>query len=255
MYDKCWIYFKYGSISVGLILFSYISTSIIAPNCGNHIQMDESSYYRIILVDDHEVFRLGLKTLIKEDQELKIVGEAKNGKELSALLNLVSCDLVILDLLMPEVDGFTILDELSDKHPGIKRLVLSMNTSDSAVRKALSKGIDGFINKEDVAIKILDAIHQIRNNKKFFSDDIQEYILSNFDSLMENKTRLTDITEREREVAGLIASGMINKEVADALNISNHTVQFHRSNFMRKLNLKNMADLVKFAIKHDLCPK
>ncbi|MBU2510422.1 response regulator transcription factor [bacterium] len=217
--------------------------------------MNERNYYRIILVDDHEVFRLGLKTLIKRDPELKIVGEAKNGKDLFALLNLVSCDLVILDLLMPEMDGFAILEELSRNHSQVKRLVLSMNTSDSSVQKALRKGIDGFINKEEVAKKILTAIQEVRNNKKFFSNDIQEYILSNFDSLMQNKTLLTKITAREEEVAGLIASGMSNKEVASTLNISNHTVQFHRSNLMRKLNLKNTADLVKFAIRHDLFPK
>ncbi len=216
--------------------------------------MGNSEYYRIVLADDHEIFRIGLKSQITDDPTLKIVGEAKNGKELLDLLAVIACDLVILDLWMPEMDGFAVLAELSAKFPHIKRVILSMDFTLDSVRKALSKGIDGFITKEDVAAKINMAINHIREGKKYFSNEIQDFILSNYETISSNQDQLELITKREKEIAGLIASGMINKEISSLLNISVYTVQFHRSNLMRKLELKNAADLIKFAMAHNLCP-
>jgi DNA-binding NarL/FixJ family response regulator len=214
--------------------------------------MQPKAVYSIILVDDHEVFRLGLKTLISGDSSLKVVGEAENGNKLLNLLEMVACDLIILDLWMPEMNGLLLLDKLNEQYPNVKRLILSMDISHETLRKVLAKGIDGYIHKEAIADSVVTAIHQIRNSKKFFADEIKDFILGNYDSLLDNQNELKNLTAREKEVTGMIASGLINKEVASILNISNYTVQFHRSNAMRKLGLKNTAELVQFAVKHDL---
>ncbi len=208
--------------------------------------------YRIVLADDHAIFRLGLRAVIENDPSYKVVGEAANGVELLDLLNRTECDLVILDLSMPGRDGFSILDEMSEKFPAIKRVVLSMHVDKTSIKRALAKRIDGFVNKEDITGSIISAVASIRQDKKYFSRDIQDLILSNYDDLLSIQESIDVLTKREKEVAGLIASGQTNKEVASLLFISIHTVQFHRSNIMSKLNLKNTADLVKFVMDHNL---
>lgn len=215
--------------------------------------MNESNLYKIILADDHEVLRIGLRTLITSNPDYIIVGEVNSGEKILSLLNVVACDLIILDLWMPDINGFEVLSELAEKHPHVKRLILSMDNSPETVRKALSRGVDGFITKEDLATNIKSAIETIRGNKKFFSAEVQQFIIENYDSMQEEQNRLQGITEREKEVTGLIATGLTNKEIGSLLSISAYTVQFHRSNVMRKLNLKSMADLIKFAMENDLC--
>ena len=210
------------------------------------------SLYRIILADDHEIFRLGLKTIINTNPSLEVAGEAGSGVELIELLKSTRCDLVILDLSMPQMDGFEILDLMSQHYAEVKRVVLSMHADQRSVKKAMSKQIDGFINKEDFANVILAAVQTIQQGKKFFSRDIQEMILSHYDELFGLQKSLEDLTKREKEIAHMIATGLTNKAIASQLNISIHTVQFHRSNIMSKLELKNTADLVKFVLNNDL---
>ena len=210
------------------------------------------SLYRIILADDHEIFRLGLKTIINTNPSLEVAGEAGSGVELIELLKSTRCDLVILDLSMPQMDGFEILDLMSQHYAEVKRVVLSMHADQRSVKKAMSKQIDGFINKDDIANVILAAVQTIQQGKKFFSRDIQEMILSHYDELFGLQKSLEDLTKREKEIAHMIATGLTNKAIASQLNISIHTVQFHRSNIMSKLELKNTADLVKFVLNNDL---
>ncbi len=214
--------------------------------------MNAMGKYRIILVDDHEIFRLGLKTLIEADPELEIVGEASSGEDLMELLAGTSVDLVILDLSMPQMDGFVILDRMSSHFPTVKRLVLSMHVDKNSIKQAMVKQIDGFINKEDMADSVLDAITSVRQEKKFFSGDILDLILSNYDEMFRLQKSMNILTPRELEIARLIASGLTNKQISASLNISVHTVQFHRSNLMAKLELKNTADLVGFVLKADV---
>ncbi len=208
--------------------------------------------FRIVLADDHAIFRLGLKTVIESDKSLRVVGEAASGVELMEILKSTQCDLAILDLSMPQMDGFAILDEMSKHYSGIKRVVLSMHVSKKSVKKAMSKQIDGFINKEDIVGIVLTAVRTIRSGKKFFSQDIQEMILSDYDEMLSVQKSLEDLTKRETQIAKLIASGLTNQGIASRLSISIHTVQFHRSNIMYKLELKNTADLVKFVLENDL---
>lgn len=212
----------------------------------------EQTVYRIVLVDDHEIFRLGLKTVISSDPSLQVTGEASSGKELLKLLKRMEADLAIIDLHLPGMDGYSVLDSLTEHFPHIKRLVISMHVDRHSVKEAMVKRIDGFINKEDAADSVLEAIHAIQDQKKFFSQDILDLILSNYDEMFVLQRTMNMLTPRELEVARLIASGYTNKDAATKLNISVHTIQFHRSNVMSKLALKNTADLVGYMLKADL---
>lgn len=214
--------------------------------------MTHSKTYKIILADDHEIFRLGLRAVLETDPQLEIVAEASNGVELLELLKSVECDLVILDLSMPEMDGFTILELMASGYASTKRLVLSMHADKKSLESAIVRGIDGYLNKEDAADTIKNAVHRIRNGKKHFSADIQEFILSKYDQIFNRQTDVNILTRREKEIANMIAAGQINKQIAALLNISIHTVQFHRSNIMKKLQLKNTADLVKHVLENSI---
>jgi len=212
----------------------------------------DNPVYRIVLVDDHEIFRLGLKTVIESDASLQVTGEAGNGYDLLSLLQQAEADLAIIDLHLPQMDGYTLLDNLSQHYPRLKRLVVSMHVNRQSVKDAMVKRIDGFINKEDAADSVLESIHAIRQGKKFFSGDILDLILSNYDEMFVLQRTMKALTRRELEVARLVAAGHTSKGIATQLNISVHTVQFHRSNVMSKLGLKNIADLVGFMLKGDI---
>ena len=205
--------------------------------------------YRIILVDDHEVFRLGLQTVIRQNSDFIIVGEAANADALFSLLKTITCDLISLDLSMPEKNGFVVLETINKQFPSIKCLILSMYTDESTIKKALSYDIAGYLHKEDIASNILTAISEIQRGKKYFSDIIQDYILSNYRNISKSDTNKKQLTKRETEVAELVVSGLTNQKIAEKLHISIHTVQFHRSNILKKLNLKNTVDLVKLMIE------
>lgn len=208
--------------------------------------------YSIVLADDHDLFRMGLKAVLKNESSFSITGEASNGTELLEILETTPCDLVILDLSMPVMDGVTILDNMSERFPEVKRLVLSMHVDKQTIRKVLKKGVDGYINKEGAAMSIIDAVRTVKSGKKYFSSDINELILSNYDEIFSIQPTIDDLTKREKEIARFIVSGLTNKEIASSVNISINTVQFHRSNIMKKLHLKNTADLVKYALEHEL---
>ena len=208
--------------------------------------------YRIIIVDDHEVFRLGLRTVINQNTDAVIVGEAENGKALIDLLESVECDLILLDLSMPEQNGFFVLETIKIKYPAIKCLILSMYTDENRIKKALSYDIAGYVHKEDIAINISKAISEIQSGKNYFSDNIQKFILSNYHKISESRNIMNQLTKREGEVAELVVAGLTTLEIAEKLHISNHTVQFHRSNILKKLDLKNTVDLVKLMIEEKL---
>jgi two-component system, NarL family, response regulator NreC len=208
--------------------------------------------YRIIIVDDHEVFRLGLRTVINQNTDAVIVGEAENGKALIDLLESVECDLILLDLSMPEQNGFFVLETIKIKYPAIKCLILSMYTDENRIKKALSYDIAGYVHKEDIAINISKAISEIQSGKNYFSDNIQKFILSNYHKISDSRNIMNQLTKREGEVAELVVAGLTTLEIAEKLHISNHTVQFHRSNILKKLDLKNTVDLVKLMIEENL---
>ncbi|MBL0263265.1 MAG: response regulator transcription factor [Leptospiraceae bacterium] len=211
-----------------------------------------TSVYRIFIADDHDVLRFGLKALLTKDSDVTIIGEADNGQDLLDSLEKASCDLVILDLSMPGMDGFRTLDLLRQRFPYIKVLIYSMHKEKEFFRKALTKNVNGYILKDENLEKLLEAVREIRSGKKYFSSELILYLADQFTINRESEVILDLLTKREREILKMIASGSTNKEIGGKLDISPRTVQTHRTNLMEKLRLKNTADLVKFAYTHGL---
>jgi DNA-binding NarL/FixJ family response regulator len=200
--------------------------------------------YTIILADDHAMFREGIRKIIERIEGAVISGEVNDGLELLELLKKSSPNLVILDISMPNLRGLEAIREIKKTYPKVKVLVLTMHKKKEFLRQALRDGADGFLLKEDAGSELIRAVQTVRNGGKYLSPLLSSVLTSL--AVEEDKTEV--LTMREREVLKLLAEGKRAKEIAAALYISPHTVRRHRSNIMEKLNIKNLADLVKYAI-------
>lgn len=206
------------------------------------------SPYRVVLADDHVMFREGIRKIIERMKEVAICGEANDGLELLELLKQSVPDLVILDISMPNLRGLEAIREIKKLYPQVKVLVLTMHRKKEFIRQALADGADGFLLKEDQGGELIRAVEAIRKGEKFLSPLLSGAVMSL--TLEEEPDEL--LTIREREVLKLLAEGKRAQEIADALFISVNTVRRHRYNIMEKLNLKSMADLVRYAISQNL---
>lgn len=207
--------------------------------------------YNIVLADDHVLFCEGIKRIISEISDLEVVGEARDGLQLLALLKQLTPDLVILDISMPNIRGIEATREIKMTHPDVKVLILTMHKDKDYLYHAISAGADGYLLKEDADTELFSAIETIRQGKTYISplltgevtDDLLRIYRGNHQLPIDN------LTTREREVLQLLAEGKSNREIADLLFISVRTVENHRAKIMRKLNLKRTADLVRYAIQ------
>jgi len=204
--------------------------------------------YRIVLADDHSLFRQGLKAVLEGTEEFKVVGEAGDGLELVDLLNQVNPHLVILDISMPNLRGIETIPEIKKKHPEVKILVVTMHNDKEYLYQAISQGADGYFLKKDAGTELFSAIEKIRKGKVYVSPSLSGDLTDYWEGIREG-VKKGILTNREREVLTQIAAGKSNKEIADMLYISVHTVERHRANLMEKLNFKKTADLVKYAIE------
>ena len=200
--------------------------------------------YTIILADDHPMFREGIRKIIERIEGALISGEVNDGLELLELLKKSSPNLVILDISMPNLRGLEAIREIKKIYPKVKILVLTMHKKKEFLRQALRDGADGFLLKEDAGSELIRAVQTVRKGGKYLSPLLTTVLTSM--AVEEEKTEI--LTMREREVLKLLAEGKRTKEIAAALYISPFTVRRHRANIMEKLNIKSMADLVKYAI-------
>ncbi|RJR33130.1 MAG: DNA-binding response regulator [Deltaproteobacteria bacterium] len=203
--------------------------------------------YNIVLADDHAMFREGVRKILERSGDLVISEEVNDGLELLESLKKSCPDLVVLDISMPNLRGLEAIREIRKSYPAVKVLVLTMHRKKEFIRQALADGAHGFLLKEDAGGELIRAVETIRNGGKFISP----LLAGAMTSLVLEEEETTPLTLREREVLKLLAEGKKNEEIAQALYISPNTVRRHRYNIMEKLNLKNMADLVKYAISQN----
>ena len=208
--------------------------------------------YRIILTDDHKLVRAGLRKLIENIPGLEIVAEAGNGQELFDILSKIECDLVILDLSMPGINGLTVIKTLADTHPHLRILVLTMHKDRNYFKQALAKNVYGYILKDDAYERLVDAIQAIQAGNKSYSEEISKLVMDDYSNHLDTRPSLEILTRREKEILTLIVQGKMNKVIAADLNISIRTVESHRARIMEKLGFNNVTELVKFAISSGL---
>ena len=208
--------------------------------------------YRIVLADDHVIFRKGIKGLITEKPEFKVVGEASDGLELLTLLQRgLKTDMVILDISMPKLRGIEATHEIKSICPDVKLLILTMHKSKEYLYHSISAGAQGYLLKEDSEVELFSAIDSIRKGKIFISRFMSSELAEDLSHIYHGNGQLPSdpLTHREREVLKLVVEGKSNKEIADLLFISTRTVENHRANMMNKLNIKKTVDLVRYAIQ------
>jgi DNA-binding NarL/FixJ family response regulator len=208
--------------------------------------------YGIVLADDHVLIRKGLRRILSEREHFEVVGEANDGIELLHLLDKVAAHLVILDISMPNLRGIEAVHEIKTTHPDTRVLILTMHKDPDFLYQAISAGADGYLLKEDAEIELFSAIDKILQKKVYISPSLSEESKEDWVQITRGRRNtpfVAPLTNREREILKLIAEGKLNKEIADLLCISVHTVERHRANIMEKLNLKNTAEIVKYAIQ------
>ncbi len=206
--------------------------------------------YHVVLADDHALFRQGLKSLIDGVADLDIVGEAGDGRELLNLLRAIHTPphLVILDISMPNLRGIEAIPEIRIMHPDVKILIVTMHQDKEYLYQALTAGVDGYFLKKDADTELFAAIEKIRAGRIYVSAHLSETLEDGWLRLRRGLGKPI-LTTRETEILKLIAEGRANKEIAGALFVSVHTVERHRANIMKKLDLKKTADLVRYAIQ------
>lgn len=210
--------------------------------------------FSIILLDDYVMFRQGIRKIIEESEDMAVVGEASSGVQLRRLLKEAVPDMVIIDISMPDLGGIDLARELKKDFPEVKILVLGTHTGREHVRSAFSAGADGCLGKEDTGEELFRAIEAIRNGSSYISPllsrEVAEDVLA-ISRAREKKSGSRDhLTRREREVLSLVAEGRTSKQIADMLFISRRTVEHHRASISKKVKAKNVADLIKYAVRN-----
>lgn len=205
---------------------------------------------RILLADDHAVVRQGFRAILAQQPDMQIVGEAGNGREVMALAEQTKPNVIVMDVAMPELNGIEATRRLMASVPGARVLALSMHKDSVYVREMLKAGAKGYLLKDSVENDLLEAVRVLSRGGEYISPAVQPALFSAYRS--EGATPLDQLTSREREVLQLIAEGKTNKEVAAVLNISVFTVDAHRGRIMEKLNVHNVNELVRFAVRNGL---
>jgi two-component system, NarL family, response regulator NreC len=210
--------------------------------------------FKILLADDHVMFRRGIRSIIQGMNNVEVVGEASDGLELLRLLRDTPPQLVIMDISMPNLRGLEATREIKIIDPGVKVLILTMHKDREYLYHALTAGAEGYLLKEDADVELISAIEALRKGGTFISPllstQMADIFVEKFRSGGEPRSAPEEpLTVREREIIKLIAEGKSSKEIGALLFISSRTVQHHRANILKKLNIKKTADLIKYAIQ------
>lgn len=207
---------------------------------------------KVLIVDDHPVVRKGLLSCLSTKDNVKIVGEAVDGDDAIRKVNELSPDIVLMDLYMPKKDGLEVTEILRKEAPQVKVLILSMQGTRDAVLRIIRAGARGYVLKDAPPDELLRAIETVQAGEAFFSQPVAQIALNQYVSESDKADPLSKLSEREREVLGLIAEGKSNKEIAMLLGIGVRTTETHRERIMRKLDIHSVAGLTKFAIAHGI---
>lgn len=210
---------------------------------------------RILLVEDHTLLRAGLRALLSQDPDIEIVGEADNGRDAVRLIGALAPHLVLMDLSMPGMNGIEALMDVKRRYPETRVLILTIHKTDEYIHESLQAGADGYILKDATQDELRIAVRSVLNGKTYLSPDISEKVINGY--LGTGKPSASSgswdiLTHREREVLKLVAEGHPNKYIADYLCLSVKTVEKHRSNLMKKLDLHNASMLTSYAIEKGL---
>jgi len=211
--------------------------------------------HRIVIAEDHTILREGLRVLLSSDPEFEVVGEAEDGRDAIRCVENLSPDLVLMDLSMPRMNGLEAIKEIKKRSPETKIITLTVHKTEEYILATLQAGADGYVLKDATHSELVIAIKNVLIGKRYLDSGISKKVIEGYlegKRTLKTKSPWDTLTPREREILKLIAEGYKNKEIADYLFISLKTVEKHRSNLMKKLDLHSVAALTAFAIEKGL---
>jgi DNA-binding NarL/FixJ family response regulator len=212
---------------------------------------------RILLVDDHELIRAGVRAILELMPEIRVVGEAIDGASALRLVGTLRPNIVVLDLSLPDIDGFDVLRELNAAHPSVRTIVLSMHSDERSVRRVLALGASAYIVKDSVGDELRLAVQTTIRGGLYLSGIVSPYVVGPPVVAPRREAapdRSAQLTDRQREIVTLIASGLTTAAIAHQLGISVKTVETHRAQLMDRLGIHDVAGLVRFALREGLIP-
>lgn len=211
------------------------------------------SAIKVIIADDHQIVREGIVSILKENPQILVQGEASNGKEVLELVKQNPCDVILMDINMPIMDGIQCTEEITKKYPEIKVIAFTMIKQNAHIKKILRAGAKGYILKTIDKIELSKAIKTVHEGEPYFSSSVSHEVMESLMRLKKDKNSDTVLlTEREKEVLQLIVNDKSNQEIAQRLNVSVRTIESHKQNLLLKTNTKSVAGLVVFALKNNL---
>jgi DNA-binding NarL/FixJ family response regulator len=209
---------------------------------------------RVVLADDHTIVRDGLRALLEANPEIKVVGDAANGRQVVDKVRELEPDVVIMDISMPELNGIDATRQVLEASPQVRVIILSMSGTADHVFHALQAGVRGFLLKESAGREVMEAVQSVYAGEMYFSRPITHTLINDY---MQNRVEtqsgsLESLSMRENEIFCLVVEGKTSAEIGKSLNLSPKTVESYRSRMMQKLGIADLPELIKFAIKHGL---
>ena len=205
---------------------------------------------RILIADDHDVVRTGVRHILEDQPGWSVVAEAADGKDAVAQAITTKPDVAILDYRLPLLDGIEVTRQIRRRVPMVEVLIFTMHDDERLLHEALSAGARSYVQKSDVGQHLISAVQSLAEHKPYFTDRASQVLLKNFLTEAEKVKHI--LTDREQVVVQLVAEGHSNKEAAAVLNVSIKTIETHRSSIMRKLDLTSSAAMVRYAVRHNL---
>ena len=206
----------------------------------------------VLLADDHAIFRAGLRRLVEEAGDMVVVAEAADGREAIEQIHDAMPDVVIIDISMPGLDGLDVISQLSSSYPKLPILVLTMHEEEQYVVRTISAGAKGYITKRSVPEQLVQAIRKVHAGGRYLTEEAAELLALRMASGARGRSPLDNLSNREIQVLRCLALGQTTREIAEVYQLSIKTVDPYRSRLLQKLNLRNNAELTRFAIQNDL---
>jgi two-component system response regulator NreC len=213
-----------------------------------------NQHYKVLIADDHTILRQGLRALLEASPEIEVIGEASDGHEAVQMTNQLYPDVILIDLSMPKINGTEAIELMRKRNADLRIIALTVHRTEEYVRATLDAGANGYVLKDDTRNELISAIHAVAQGKTYLSPSICGQLVNGYlePHSISSNVSWDNLTLREREVIKLIAEGNTNKMIARLLSISVKTVEKHRGNLMKKLNLHSASKITAYAIEHRL---